>query len=141
MDTPVNQLVNGTFQNIRLNYGGSAPPAMMSTEFALRQSAKSRIRDLFDAKTANVKNQLRRQISKTVPITSRKEKTNGLDSRLSDRRGTKSAPANDAEIDSSKHSPDSSIGNPGEQEDMILNDHNSYHDMPEDGDDNMSARS
>ncbi|CAF1030136.1 unnamed protein product [Rotaria sp. Silwood1] len=141
VDTPTIQGANGTSQNIRLKFGGSAPPAMMSSEFTLRLSAKSRIKDLFDAKTANIKNQLRRQISRTVPVFTRKDNTNRNDSRTSDRRGTKSAPTNDFQIDPSKHSPDSSIGNAPDQDDILLLDQNSYNDLQGDVDDNMSVRS
>ena len=114
---------------------------MMSSEFALRSSAKSRLKDLFDAKTANVQNQLRRQLSKTVPFTAPlKDKENGSNSRLSDRRGTKSAPSNDRQIDPSIHSPDSSIDNLQEQDDLLLLDRGSYNDG-QDVEDNISVRS
>lgn len=111
----------------------------MSKEFALRLSAKSRLKDLFEAKTANVQSQLRRQISKTVPLI--RDNTNGLHSRSSDRRGTKSAPTNDKQIDPSKHSPDSSIDNAADQDDLLLIDQPSYNDLQEDMDDNISVRS
>lgn len=123
--------------NIRLKFGGSAPPAMMSSDFSLRLSAKSRIKDLFDAKTANVKNQLRRQISRTVPASSSKDTTNTIDGRSTDFRGTKSAPTTDP----LKRSPDSSIDNVQDQEDVLLLDHNSYNDLHGDVEDNMSVRS
>ena len=114
---------------------------MMSSEFTMRLSAKSRLKDLFDAKTANVQNQLRRQISKTVPLVSRKENTNGRTSQSSDRRGTKSAPTNDHQIDPSKHSPDSGSENGAEQDDLLLLDQPSYNDLQGDGEDNISVRS
>ena len=141
VDTPTIQGTDGAIQNIRLKFGGSAPPAMMSSEFALRLSAKSRIKDLFDAKTANVQNQLRREISKTVPLVIRKDNTNATNSRSSDRRGTKSAPINELEIDPSKHSPDSSIENGADQDDLLLLDQNPYNDLQDDVDDNISVRS
>ncbi|CAF1335608.1 unnamed protein product [Rotaria sordida] len=141
VDTPTIQGTNGTHQNIRLKFGGSAPPAIMSSEFSLRLSAKSRIQDLFDAKTTNVKNQLRQQISRTVPIVTRKDNTNINHSQTNDHRGAKSAPTNDFQIDPSKHSPDSSIDNTPYQEDILLLDQNSYNDLQGDVDDNMSVRS
>ncbi|CAF3210006.1 unnamed protein product [Rotaria socialis] len=137
VDTPIIPGTNGTSQNIRLKFGGSAPPAMMSNDFTLRLSAKSRIKDLFDAKTANIKNQLRRQISRTVPIATRKDNRNAVDGRSSDNRGTKSAPTNDP----TKHSPDSSIDNIPDQDDILLLDQNSYNDLQGDVEDNMSVRS
>lgn len=114
---------------------------MMSTEFALRSSAKSRLKDLFDAKTANVQNQLRRQISKTVPLVTSKDNTNISSGRSSARRGTKSAPTNDEQIDPSKHSPNSSIDNAADQDDLLLLDQPSYNDLQADMDDNISVRS
>ncbi len=141
VDTPINHVINETNQNIRLKFGGSAPPAIMSSEFALRSSAKSRLKDLFDAKTTNVQNQLRRQISKTVPVVTPKDKSRVSNSRLSDRQGTKSAPTNNHPIDLSKHSPDSSIDNVAEQDDLLLLDQPSYNDLQGDIDDNISVRS
>jgi hypothetical protein len=141
VESPTNQGIDGNSQNIRLKFGGSAPPAMMSSEFALRSSAKSRIKDLFDAKTANIQNQLRREISKTVPLIANNGNTSATNSRSSDRRGTKSAPTNDAQIDLSKHSPDSSVGNAADQEDLGLLEQNSYNDLQGDADDNISVRS
>ncbi len=141
VDTPLNHGTNDTNRNIRLKFGGSAPPAMMSSEFALRLSAKSRIKDLFDAKTANVQNQLRRQISKTVPLITHKNNTKILNSRSNAYRGTKSAPINIHQIDPSKHSPDSSIDNAVDQEDVLVLDQRSYNDMQGDVDDNISVRS
>ena len=134
-------MMNGTNQNMRLKFGGSAPPAMMSTEFTLRLSAKSRIKDLFDAKAASIHSQLRRQISKTVPPVARKDRMSATDSRLNGVRTTKSAPTNDFHIDPSRYSPDSSVGNGLEHEDLIVLDQNSYNDLQEDADDNMSVRS
>jgi len=113
----------------------------MSSEFALRLSAKSRLKDLFDAKTANVQNQLRRQISKTVPLITHKDNTMISDSPSTDLRGIKSAPTNDRKMDLSKHSPDSSIDNGGEQDDLLLLDQPSYNDLQEDIDDNISVAS
>jgi hypothetical protein len=124
-----------------LKFGGSAPPAMMSSEFALRLSAKSRLKDLFDAKAANIQNQLRRQISKTVPLMGQKENTNIISSQSSERRGAKSAPTNDHQIDPSKESPDSSIDNGAEQDDLLLLDQPSYNDLQGDVEDNISVRS
>jgi hypothetical protein len=141
VESPANQGVDGNNQNIRLKFGGSAPPAIMSSEFALRSSAKSRIKDLFDAKAANIQNQLRREISKTIPLDTRKENTNTTNSQSSERRGIKSAPTNDAQADPSKHSPDSSIGNAADQDDLALLEQNSYNDLQGDADDNISVRS
>jgi len=141
VDTPINQATNETNQNIRLKFGGSAPPAIMTSEFALRSSAKSRLKDLFDAKTTNVQSQLRRQLSKTVPVVTPKDKSRASNSRLGDRQGTKSAPTNDHQIDLSRHSPDSSIDNAAEQDDILLIDQSSYNDLQGDIDDNISVRS
>ncbi|CAF3298056.1 unnamed protein product [Rotaria socialis] len=80
---------------------------------------------------------LRRQISRTVPIATRKDNRNAVDGRSSDNRGTKSAPTNDP----TKHSPDSSIDNIPDQEDILLLDQNSYNDLQGDVEDNMSVRS
>ncbi len=113
----------------------------MSAEYALRLSAKSRLKDLFDAKTANVQNQLRRELSKTVPLPINGDNTNLSNSRLSDFHGTKSAPTRDQQIDPSKDSPDSSIDNGGEHDDLLLIDQASYNDLQGDADDNTSVRS
>jgi hypothetical protein len=141
VDTPTIQAINGTNQNMRLKFGGSAPPAMMSSEYTLRLSAKSRLKDLFDAKTTNIQNQLRRQISKTVPLTAGKDDTHLSNSRSSERHATKSAPTNDRPINPSKYSPDSSIDNAPDQDDMLLLDQNSYNDLQGDVEDNISVRS
>lgn len=142
VDTPTNQGGHESNQNIRLKFGGSAPPAMMSSEFSLRQSAKSRLKDLFDAKAANVQNQLRRQMSKTVPLTAPKEPGNGRTSQSSDRRGTKSAPTNDYPMDILKQSPDSSEDNLADQDDLLILEHPANNDeLEDDMDDNLSVRS
>ncbi|CAF0894713.1 unnamed protein product [Adineta ricciae] len=138
VDSPINQGVNS---NLRLRYGGSAPPAMMSSEFALRASAKLRIKELFDAKTANIQNQLRREISKTFPLSLRLDSADAPNSRLSDRRDRKSAPTNDLQIDPISQTPDSSIGNDADQDDVLLIDQNLSHDIHGDIDDNISVRS
>ena len=116
-DSPMNQGIN---QNIRFKFGGSAPPTMMSSEYAVRQSAKARMRDLFELKTANVESQLRRHMSKTVPPF-----TNKID-RASGRCGTRSAPIRDPSSDLSKYTPDFAMD---------------PHDLPGDIDDNISIRS
>ena len=67
--------------------------------------------------------------------------TNVSNSRSSDRHGTKSAPTNNHQIDLSKHSPDSSIDNAAEQDDLLLLDQPSYNDLQGDIDDNISVRS
>ena len=115
---------------------------MMSSEFSLRQSAKSRLKDLFDAKAANIQNQLRRQMSKTVPLTAQKESTNGRSSQSSDHRGIKSAPTNDKAIDMLKQSPDSSEDNLADQDDLLVLEHPANNDdLEDDIDDNLSVRS
>jgi len=138
VDTPT---IQGTNQNLRLKFGGSAPPAMMSSEFALRLSAKLRLQELFDVKTTNIQNQLRRKISKTVPTATNTNNTNVSNSRSSDRRDTKSAPINDLQNDPMSHSPDSSIGNGADQDDLLLLDQNLSNDLQGDIDDNISIRS
>lgn len=137
VDTPINQNPIEANANIRLKFGGSAPPAMMSAEFSLRSSAKSRLKDLFDAKQANVQNQLRREISKTVPTSTYQESSTNKPSS----RGAKSAPINDRLIDMSKHSPDSSVDHAAEQEDLLILDQPSYNNLQGDDDDNVSVRS
>ena len=114
---------------------------MMSTDFALRLSAKSRLKDLFDAKTANVQNQLRRNMSKTVPLTLNKDERSAMNSRTSEQRGTKSAPTNDFPLDPMKHSPDSSVDNTADQDDLLQLDQGSYNELQADADDNLSVRS
>ncbi|CAF1536159.1 unnamed protein product [Adineta steineri] len=132
MDSPTNQGIN---PNLRLRYGGSAPPAIMSTEFALRSSAKLRIKELFDAKTSNIQNQLRRQISKTLPTSAHTENTNRTLSRSTTmNRDAKSAPSNDFLNDPISQSPDSSIENGIDQDDLL-------NDLQGDMDDNISVRS
>ena len=137
VDTPTNPNLNEPNQNIRLKFGGSAPPAIMSTEFSLRLSAKSRLKDLFDAKTANIQNQLRRQISKTVPLPSREKNRDTPNSQSGDRRGAKSAPTNDP----TRLSPDSSVENAADRDDLLIIDQPSYNDLQGDMDDNISVRS
>lgn len=114
---------------------------MMSTDFALRLSAKSRLKDLFDAKTANVQNQLRRNMSKTVPLTLSKDERSALNSRTSEQRGTESAPTNEFPLDPMKHSPDSSVDNTADQDDLLQLDQGSYNELQADADDNLSVRS
>ena len=138
VDSPINQ---GANSNLRLRYGGSAPPAMMSSEFALRASAKLRIKELFDAKTSNIQNQLRREISKTLPLSLRLDSADAPNSRSSNRRDQKSAPSNDLQIDPMRQTPDSSIGNDADQDDVLLIDQNLSHDIHGDIDDNISVRS
>ena len=116
-DSPMNTGIN---QNIRFKFGGSAPPTMMSSEYAVRQSAKARMRDLFELKTANIESQLRRHMSKTVPPLASK-----ID-RASGRCGTRSAPIRDPSSDLLNYTPDSSMD---------------PHDLQGDMDDNVSIRS
>jgi len=144
VDTPIHQNPNEINQNIRLKFGGSAPPAMMSSEFSLRLSAKTRLKDLFESKQTSIQNQLRRQISKTVPVTAYQDtdRTSKPNSRSNNnQRSTKSAPINDRFIDALKHSPDSSVDHNDEQEDLLILDQPSYNDLQVEGDDNLSARS
>lgn len=126
---------------MRMRYGGSAPPAMMSSEFALRESAKMRLKELFDAKAANVQSQLRREISKTKPMSRQAESANAPYSRSSGRHDLKFAPSNELRIDPNSQTPDSSIGNDIDQDDLLLLDQNLSQEFPGDMDDNISVRS
>ena len=141
VETPTNHGTGGTNPSIRLKFGGSAPPAIMSTDFSLRLSAKTRIKDLFDAKQTNVQNQLRRHMAKTVPVPTNRGEKNGNKNRTNEQRGARSAPTQDAPLDPLKHSPDSSIDNPADRDEILMMEQHSYNDLAADQDDNLSVRS
>ncbi|CAF0904939.1 unnamed protein product, partial [Didymodactylos carnosus] len=120
VDTPINQTSAG--QNIRVKFG-SAPAQIQTSEFKLRLSAKSRLKDLFQANNTSTKDQLRRQLSRTVPLIERKSvrSSNGKNPETNDsrnhNRSSKSAPTHDI-YQLSLQSPDSSIAN--EPDDLLL---------------------
>jgi hypothetical protein len=125
---------------MRFKFGGSAPPAMMSSNFSIRQSAQNRIKDLLDSKAANIQNQLRRQISKTIPVSIVQDDRTSLNSQSSNQHGSKPAPINDLLVNPLKYSSAASIV---DHDDLLLINQSSYNELPmdDDDDDNISVQS
>lgn len=80
-------------------------------------------------------------MAKTVPLPASQASKDGTNSRLNDQRGIKSAPIADGTLNHLKHSPDSSVDNAAERDELLMMEQNSYNDLGADQDDNLSVRS